>query len=261
MAQNVTVAGATYSAVPSVNLPKQGGGTASFFDVSDTTAAASDVASGKYFYTAAGVRTAGTSSGGGGGGSVTQDEQGYIVLPDTGGGGSVTVTSLNVTSNGTYTAPTGKAYSPVTVNVGGGALAAEISGTIEVTTTSTTAAVVATLTHEHQTAWYDYGSYLLICVVSDTDLGRNNYFQYSMSVMMFPSSTTRTWSVGRDNSGTDYATGAAYGVYLSSWSEAYDDTTYKATYKFSARTQSTYAPTVDSEYAYKIYVVPMSDLM
>lgn len=64
MAQNVTVAGATYSAVPSVNLPKQGGGTASFFDVSDTTATAPDVASGKYFYTAAGVRTAGTSSGG-----------------------------------------------------------------------------------------------------------------------------------------------------------------------------------------------------
>lgn len=66
MAQNVTVAGATYSAVPSVNLPKQGGGTASFFDVSDTTAAAADVASGKYFYTASGVRTVGTASGGGG---------------------------------------------------------------------------------------------------------------------------------------------------------------------------------------------------
>ena len=65
MAQNITLQGATYSAVPSVLLPKQGGGTASFVDVTDTTAAASDVASGKYFYTAAGVRTEGTSSGGG----------------------------------------------------------------------------------------------------------------------------------------------------------------------------------------------------
>ena len=37
-----------------------------------------------------------------------------------GGGSSVTVESLGVTENGTYTAPTGKAYSPVTVNVGGG---------------------------------------------------------------------------------------------------------------------------------------------
>lgn len=67
MTQNVTIMGASYSAVPAVTLPKTGGGTASFTDVTDTTAAASDVASGKYFYTAAGVRTAGTNSGGGGG--------------------------------------------------------------------------------------------------------------------------------------------------------------------------------------------------
>ena len=65
MAQNITIMGATYSAVPAVTLPKSGGGTASFTDVTDTTAAAADVASGKYFYTAAGVRTEGTASGGG----------------------------------------------------------------------------------------------------------------------------------------------------------------------------------------------------
>ena len=34
------------------------------------------------------------------------------------GGGGVTVEELNVTANGTYTAPEGKAYSPVNVNVG-----------------------------------------------------------------------------------------------------------------------------------------------
>lgn len=66
MAQNITLLGANYSAVPGVQLPKTGGGTALFTDVSDTTATASDVASGKYFYTAAGTRTQGTSSGGGG---------------------------------------------------------------------------------------------------------------------------------------------------------------------------------------------------
>lgn len=66
MAQNITLLGASYSDVPAVTLPKTGGGTASFFDVSDTTAAAADVASGKYFYTDAGVKTAGTASGGGG---------------------------------------------------------------------------------------------------------------------------------------------------------------------------------------------------
>ena len=66
MAQNITLWGASYSAVPSVTLPKTGGGTASFTDVTDTTASASDVATGKYFYTSAGVRTQGTNSGGGG---------------------------------------------------------------------------------------------------------------------------------------------------------------------------------------------------
>lgn len=65
MAQNITLMGASYSAVPSVLLPKTGGGNASFTDVTDTTADASDVASGKYFYTASGVRTLGTASGGG----------------------------------------------------------------------------------------------------------------------------------------------------------------------------------------------------
>lgn len=68
MAQNITLMGASYSAVPAVTLPKTGGGTATFTDVSDTTAAAADVATGKYFYTAAGTRTQGTNSGGGGGG-------------------------------------------------------------------------------------------------------------------------------------------------------------------------------------------------
>lgn len=65
MAQDISLLGATYLGVPSVTLPKSGGGTASFTDVTDTTATASDVAAGKYFYTAAGVKTEGTASGGG----------------------------------------------------------------------------------------------------------------------------------------------------------------------------------------------------
>lgn len=66
MSQNITLLGASYSAVPAITLPKTGGGTARFTDVTDTTATASDVAQGLYFYTSAGVRTAGTASGGGG---------------------------------------------------------------------------------------------------------------------------------------------------------------------------------------------------
>lgn len=70
MSQNISLWGASYSDVPSVTLPKTGGGSATFTDVTDTTATASDVASGKYFYTSSGIKTEGTASGGGGGGLV-----------------------------------------------------------------------------------------------------------------------------------------------------------------------------------------------
>lgn len=43
-------------------------GNTMLIDLTDTTATAADVATGKYFYTNAGVRTAGTNSGGGGSG-------------------------------------------------------------------------------------------------------------------------------------------------------------------------------------------------
>ena len=65
MAQNITLMGANYSAVPGVQLPKTGGGTALFTDVTPTTATAADVASGKLFFTADGTQTTGTASGGG----------------------------------------------------------------------------------------------------------------------------------------------------------------------------------------------------
>ena len=65
MAQNITIMGASYSAVPAVTLPKTGGGTARFDDASVTTATASAVASGKIFLASDGTITTGTASGGG----------------------------------------------------------------------------------------------------------------------------------------------------------------------------------------------------
>ena len=96
--KNIVLKGATYNGVESIELPQSGGGNALFTEVSDTTAIASDVASGKYFYTSAGVKTEGTASGGG-----------------------ANIQPLSVTQNGTYTASGGvDGYSPVTVNVSGG---------------------------------------------------------------------------------------------------------------------------------------------
>ena len=65
-ANDIVIAGAIFPDVPKILLPVNGGGTAAYTDVSDTTAAAADVASGKYFYTSQGVKTEGTASGGGG---------------------------------------------------------------------------------------------------------------------------------------------------------------------------------------------------
>ena len=120
MAKNITLLGASYSNVPAVELPQTGGGTAKFTDTSVTTAVESDVASGKIFLKADGSIATGTSSGGGGGSvNIWQDGQGYVNLDDQMQSVQV-VSSLNVTENGTYTAPTGYAYNPVTVTVSGG---------------------------------------------------------------------------------------------------------------------------------------------
>jgi len=67
MAQNVTIAGNQYPSVPSILVPKTGGGgNATFTDTSPTTASASDVAQGKIFFDSTGTQQTGTASGGGG---------------------------------------------------------------------------------------------------------------------------------------------------------------------------------------------------
>lgn len=97
MAQNITFMGASYSDVPAVTLPKTGGGTAKFTDVTPTTATDSDVLSGKVYFKADGTQSTGTGSG----------------------GGSATIESLTVTpstSQQTFNSAGVDGYKPVVVN-------------------------------------------------------------------------------------------------------------------------------------------------
>ena len=97
--KNIVLKETTYNGVESITLPTSPSGTATFVEVSDTTAIASDVLNSKYFYTAAGVKTQGTG-----------------IAP------SPTLITKNITVNGTYDAEDDDAdgYSSVTVSVSGG---------------------------------------------------------------------------------------------------------------------------------------------
>lgn len=98
-ARNISLLNATYSSVPKVQLPISGGGTATFTEVTDTTATAADVATGKYFYTADGTKTQGTNSGGGGSSKNVQVAQSTTRANST---SYTEVISLTCAVSGTY---------------------------------------------------------------------------------------------------------------------------------------------------------------
>ena len=94
-------------------------GNTTLIDLTSDTVTADKLMQGYTAHDRTGALITGTATGGGSGGNVWQDAQGYVHLDDE-GTTPITIEPLSVTQNGTYTATTGHAYSPVTVNVSGG---------------------------------------------------------------------------------------------------------------------------------------------
>lgn len=101
---------------PYVNKVQKADGT-TIIDISDTTATASDCASGKYLYLASGQKVQGSATGGGS--YVTQDADGRVILPPV--VGTATTTTKTITQGGVYNASDDNVtgYSQVTINVAG----------------------------------------------------------------------------------------------------------------------------------------------
>lgn len=95
MAQNVIINGVTYSNVPEVDIPKNGGGTAKFYDTASADAEAADILTGKTAYGASGAVSGSMANNGAVGGTIGT-KSGTVTIPVgyTSGG---TVSLMNVT--------------------------------------------------------------------------------------------------------------------------------------------------------------------
>ena len=104
MAQNVTIAGASYLGVPSIEMPKTGGGTAVFVDTSDANAAAGDITKGKTAYVG-GTKITGTLETSSSGGA----KETWVIKSDA--AGVFATTQIAFTSNGQKFTSIGAEYS------------------------------------------------------------------------------------------------------------------------------------------------------
>lgn len=240
-------------------------GTNTLIDLTDATATADKILQGYTAYGADGTKLTGTATGGGSGdGYVWQDAQGYVHLSDE-EGTSVSVEALSVTANGTYTAPSGTAYSPVTVNVSGGASAwtkvAETS--YQVSGSSTTAVTVAKWETGHSEIWTS--DKIVYVRIRDTVGKRAGYFYgtdtFFLNIYPANSSTNTSTALGSiiDIWSVDTGTGnpyaqrhgystTGYGVYPSMF---YSDGSVQISY----RANSTYSRTIDSIYSVEVYLL------
>ena len=93
MAQNVIINGVTYASVPEVDIRKNGGGTAKFYDTAGADAAAGDILNGKSAFGSSGEITGSMANNGSTGGTIST-KAGTVTIPaGYTSGGSVSISA------------------------------------------------------------------------------------------------------------------------------------------------------------------------
>lgn len=80
MAENVVINGVNYNSVPQVDIPKQGSGTATFYDTADADAAQGEVLNGKTYYAAGGKKSGSMANNGSTSGTINT-KAGTVNIP------------------------------------------------------------------------------------------------------------------------------------------------------------------------------------
>ena len=117
MAQSVVINGVTYSNCPEVDIPKSGGGTAKFFDVTEADVSAANVLSGKVFIGPAGQDTGSMANNGETGGTISTKAGSVTVPAGYTTGGSVSIASAAVSDCVAGNILTGKSILGVSGNL------------------------------------------------------------------------------------------------------------------------------------------------
>lgn len=93
MAQNVVINGVTYSNVPEVDIPKNGGGTAKFYDTASADITGADVLTGKTAYGSSGSVSGSMANNGATSGTIST-KAGTVTIPaGYTSGGTVSISS------------------------------------------------------------------------------------------------------------------------------------------------------------------------
>lgn len=95
MAQNIIINGVTYQSVPEVDIPKNGGGTAKFYDTSSADIGQGDVLTGKTAYGSSGQVSGSMANNGATGGTIGTKAGSYTIPAGYTSGGTVSLTNVS----------------------------------------------------------------------------------------------------------------------------------------------------------------------